>query len=175
MAQLTTPNVVYFKATAKLDVPTVLQYPANPMMVTMCSMYNDLNNQFPYLATNGTNAVLALTASSNQSSYPKQSSLNQLTGQGWTALGINATPQCYIFRNVCTLQSISGITDNEYRFEDVQLKTRWLDRNLYTVAEATAIDPATGMRYNNNPELITNMQKNLEAVLASAYNNGNGS
>ncbi len=171
---LTTPNNTFFVATAKTDVPTAVQYPANAMMTTMCSMFDDLNNEYPYNGTDGQTATLALTASTNSAALPPQSTLNQLCTQGWKALGINSSGQIYIYRNVCTLQSIGGVVDNSYRFEDIQLKTRYLDENFYAIAEATAIDPQTGMRLNNNPELITNMKNNLSSFLNTAYANGAG-
>lgn len=171
---LTTPNNTYFVANAKLDVPTAVQYPANNAMVTMVSMFDDLNNEYPFYGTNGKNYTVNLTASTNVSSFPTAASLNQLTNQGWKSFGVNGAGQVYIYRNVCTLQSLDGIPDNSFRFQDIQLKTRDLDKNFYTIAEQTVIDPATQQRLNNNPELITNMQNNLSVFLNSAYDNGNG-
>ena len=98
LAQLTTPNVTYFKATAKLDIPTAVQYPCNAMMLTMASMFNDLNMGYPFYATNGQTATLWCTASTNQVTYPTQDSMNQLTGQGFEtfasgfAMGAIASP-----------------------------------------------------------------------------------
>lgn len=173
LAQLTTPNVTYFKATAKLDIPTAVQYPCNAMMLTMASMFNDLNMGYPFYATNGQTATLWCTASTNQVTYPTQDSMNQLTSQGWTAIGINTNLQAYIYRNVCTLQSISGVIDTEYRYEELQLKVRWLNENAVIIAEATATND-DGTRKNNNPELITEMKNNIQTLLAEGYDNGNG-
>jgi hypothetical protein len=171
---LTTPNNTYFVANAKLDVPTAVQYPANNAMVVAVSMFDDLNNEYPYYGTNGKNYTVNLTASANKASYPNNASLNQLTNQGWKAFGVNGADQVYIYRNVCTLQNVNGIVDNSFRFEDIQLKTRYLNSNFYTIAEITVIDPITQQRLNNNPELITNMQNNLSVFLNNAYDNGRG-
>lgn len=171
---LTVPNNTYFVANAKLDVPTAVQYPANNAMVVAVSMFDDLNNEYPYYGTNGKNYTVNLTASANVASYPTNASLNQLTNQGWKTYGVNGAGQVYIYRNVCTLQSVNGIADNSFRFQDIQLKTRYLNTNFYTIAETTVIDPLTQLRLNNNPELITNMQNNISVFLNNAYDKGKG-
>jgi hypothetical protein len=173
LSQLTTPNVTYYKATAKLDIPTSLQYPCNAMMLTMASMFNDLNNEVPYNATNGETALLWCTASTNQATLPNKDALNQLANQGWSSIGITSNYQWYIFRNQCTLQSISGIVDNEYRFQELQQKVRWLDKNAYLTAEATVILP-NGMRSNNNPGLLSDMSTNMKTLLSIGTTIGGG-
>ena len=171
--QIIAPDVDYFVFGVKTDVPTLLQYPCNPMMLTMGLMFINLNNDYPYQETSGKTTVLGITASSNISSYPSNSNLNQLCSQGATAIGINGNNQCYIYRNVCTLQTLKGLVDNEYRYMSLQQKLTWLDINLYETAETTSIDD-NGTRKNNNPELISTMTSNLLSVLTIGYNNGKG-
>lgn len=171
LATLTTPNVTYFKASARLDIPTAFQYPNIPAVHVMETMFQNLNNETPYYDTSGTASILNMTASTNKSTLPSDFALNQLTSQGWTAVGALSTGQMYVWRDVCTLQTISGKEDTEFRYEPLQLKTRWLDKNVTLVAEATVILP-NGMRKNNNPETIAELQSNIEQVLLVGYNAG---
>jgi hypothetical protein len=112
-----------------------------------------------------------MQASTNESTHPSTESLNQLASQGWTAIGALTTGQMFAYRDFCTLQTLDGIEDTEFRSEPLQLKTRWLDLNLYQVAVATVILP-NGMRANNNPELIATMNSNMKKVLSVGFTAG---
>ncbi len=171
IASVTAPNVTYFKMSARLDIPTPFQYPNLPVTHVMATMYQNLNNETPFADTSGRASILNIQASTNQSTLPSNTILNQLTNQGITAIGALPSRQMYAYRDVCTLQSIGGIPDTEFRYEPLQLKTRWLDKNVVLVAEATVTLP-NGMRDNNNPELITTMIANMNQVLLVGFNAG---
>jgi hypothetical protein len=171
VAALTTPDVTYFKASARLDMPTLYQYPNLPVTHVMATLFQNMNNETPYNDTSGTGSVLNIAASTNKSTLPSTDTLNQLAFQGWTAIGGLPTGQMYAYRDLCTLQTLQGVEDTEFRSQPVQLKTRWLDENLYRVAEATSRDP-DGMRKNNNPELIATMKSNLNRVLSAGNTAG---
>ncbi len=171
LASLTTPDVTIFKASARLDVPTLYQYPNLPVVHVMETMFQNLNNETPFNDTSGEASVLNMQASTNESTHPSTESLNQLASQGWTAIGALTTGQMFAYRDFCTLQTLDGIEDTEFRSEPLQLKTRWLDLNLYQTAVATVILP-NGMRSNNNPELILEMNTNMKQVLLDGFRVG---
>lgn len=171
ISSITAPNVNYFKMSARLDIPTSFQYPNLPVVHVMQTLYNNVNSQAPFTATEGKLSILNMTASTNKSTIPSTIILNQLTNQGITAIGALATGQMYVYRDVCTLQSIGGVPDKEFRFEPLQLKTRWLDKNAYLIAEAT-VTLSDGSRNNNNPEVITSMTANLKQLLSVGVQTG---
>jgi len=171
IANLTAPNVTYFKASARLDIPTLYQYPNIPAVHVMSTLFQDMNNQTPYNDVSGKFSILNIEASTNKGTWPSQDTLNQLATQGWSAIAPLTSGLMYNYRNFCTLQTNGGIPDNEYRSESLQQKVRWLDKNLVNVAEATVILP-NGMRANNNPELIATMIANLNNVLLVGFNAG---
>lgn len=164
LSSLVTPDTTAFKATVRLDIPTLLQYPNLGGVNAVMSMFMDLNNDVPYNACSGSGVIINQTASSNKSTYPDNNIANQLTGQGWTVLMPNSTGQLYPYRNVNCLQTNGGKVDNEYRFEEAIQKLRWVTKNLAETCEATCLN-TDGTRKNNSPFLIKNVADNCQTIL----------
>lgn len=143
-----------YVSTIKLDVNTAYQYPCSNVMLVAQSMFTDMNNEPPFFADVGDGALLNIVASSNKASYPNDDVLDQLVAQGNTAIGVNSQGIAYWYQRVCALQTLSGTTDYEFRYQALQLKKRWLDRNIELQNRAATIDPNTGQRVNNTPLVL---------------------
>jgi len=134
-------------------------------------MFMDLSNEDPYYDDSGKSILMNQQASTNLATYPKIEAANQLTGQGWTVFMPSNTGLRYVFRNVNCMQTNGGVEDGEYRYQSVQLKVRWLDKNIVQVGDATCVRP-DGSRDNNNPELVLRLNANLQNVLTVGEDNG---
>lgn len=163
------PDSNTYKMTLRLDIPTYYQYPATGIMQACMSAFMDLNNSNPYNACSGTGIIINQTASDNTDSYPNYNMANQLVFQGVTLFMPSVTGQLYPYRNVCCLQTINGVTDTEYRYEEYQQKVRWLDQNAEEIAESTCIN-SDGTRKNNSPQVQSDLINNLTALLTNGYN-----
>jgi hypothetical protein len=172
LSQITSPDESGFKHIVNLQVPSLLQYPVNAMIVMASSMYMDANQQeLPFYGLAGADAIIGITASSNSSTYPDINALNQLTNQGSTSIGVNTTPSCYLFRDVCTIQTISGIQDIEYRYQSCQSKIRWIEKNAVIRTEAI-LNLGNGQRANNNPDTLNLIQSSILELLNNGYQLG---
>lgn len=152
------PNSFLYCANIKLDIPTAYQYPCTNVMVVAQSLYTDMNNEAPFQADIGEFALLNVTVSNNVSTYPSPEVLEQLVSQGNTTTSINDQGIAFWYQRVITIQTISGNTDAEFRYMALQLKKRWFDRNIELTNRLATIDPATGQRVNNTPDVLNNVE-----------------
>lgn len=172
IASITAPDTTAFKFSARLDIPTAYQYPCLGGMNAVMSMYMDLNNDIPYYACSGSQVFINQQASTNQATFSNDIIYNQLTEQGVTVfVPSTATGLLYVYRNVCTLQTVTGKVDGEYRYEETQQKIRWIDKNAVEIAEFTCIN-TNGTRKNNTPLLTKLLQSNLMNMLTIGANLG---
>lgn len=167
---LTTPDTEIFKASIVFDVNTKFQPTTFGYNVAMMSMYMDLNSDYPYFASSGVGAIINIPASDNNASWVKDDVINQATSQGWTVFAPSKTTNLhYVYRNVCTLQTLSAREDAEYRYMEFQLKLRYYVKNSVEIAESTSTNP-DGTRKNNSPDLITDLTTNLETLQTTLQN-----
>lgn len=153
LSYYTQPDTLAYCMTIKLDIPTIFQYPCNNVMIIAQSMFTDLNNDVStgFQADVGEVALLNVTVSSNKASWGSESDYNLLVEQGCTPVAITEASLPYWFQRVTTYQTQSGNIDLEFRYMSLQLKVRWLDKNIEIANRRATIDSTTGQRRNNNP------------------------
>lgn len=176
LSAYTAPDTMAFCFTLKADIPTVFQYPCNTAMVVAQSMFTDLNNDPSYEADAGEQSILNLTVSNNKASWLSLADCEQLTKQGITVVAINENISGegipYWYQRVCTYQTQSGTDDIEYRYMSLQLKKRWLDKNIELANRKATINPTTGQRRNNDPLTIGNVKSGGISVLTKGVGLG---
>lgn len=167
---LTTPDTEMYKASIVFDVNTKFQVATQGYNVAMKSMFMDLNGDYPFYENSGEGVIINIPASDNPASWVTDDVINQAASQGWTVFAPSkSTGLHYVYRNVCTLQTVSSREDAEYRYMSFQLKLRYYVKNSVEIAETTCTNP-DGTRKNNNPGLITQLKTNLESLQSTLQN-----
>ena len=174
LSNYTSPDTPGFVHCVKLDVNGIDQSTITPGALVAAMMYNDINNEYPFYGTFGPTATLSIPASSNSATSPSVVAMNQLANQGCNVVGVNSAQQNYIFANLSCMQSVNGVPTINYRRQDIQLKTRWLDKNLVLAANNAVTDPITGQRLNNNEGVVSDVRSALLGILTTGYSNGRG-
>jgi len=161
------PDNDTYKASIVFDVSTKFQVSTTGYGAAMMSMFMDLNSEYPYYSTSGVGSIINIPASQNPASWVNSDVINYATGMGWTVFAPSkANNLHYVYRNVCTLQTLSSREDAEYRYMEFQLKLRYYVKNSVEIAETTCTNP-DGTRKNNDPGLISTLKTNLETLQAT--------
>lgn len=161
------PDNDTYKASIVFDVSTKFQVSTTGYGAAMMSMFMDLNSEYPYYSTSGVGSIINIPASENSASWVKDDVINYATGMGWTVFAPSKSNNLhYVYRNVCTLQTLSSQEDDEYRYMEFQLKLRYYVKNSVEIAETTCTNP-DGTRKNNDPGLISTLKTNLETLQAT--------
>lgn len=166
------PDTMAYCMTIKLDIPTIFQYPCNNVMIVAQSLFTDLNNQGNFQADVGEGSLLNVTVSNNQATWGSDDNYNQLVQQGCTPVAITEAGLPYWYQRVCTYQTQSGNEDLEFRYMSLQLKKRWVDKNIEVANRRAVIDPTTGQRRNNNPLTLRSVQTGGKLVLQEGVDLG---
>ncbi len=168
---LTTPDTTMYKAAIVFDVNTKFQVATTGYGAAMKSMFIDLNSEYPYYSTSGVGSIVNIPASDNLASWVTDDVINFATDNGWTVFAPSAANNLhYVYRNVCTLQTISLKEDAEYRYMEFQLKLRYYVKNSVEISEETCTN-ADGTRKNNDPGLISQLKSNLESLQGTLQGN----
>lgn len=165
------PDNADYVCSINLAVTTAYQYPCTNVMVVAQSLFTDQNNEAPFQSDSGVGAITNLPVSLNQYTFPSVPVLEQLVSQGVTPIAIDNNVS-YWYQRVCTLQTTNGNQDLEYRYMALQLKKRWLDRNIELTNRGAVTDPNTGQRVNNDPGLLKNIKTRGEVVIQTGVDLG---
>lgn len=166
IAQITSSDTDAYVVTCNTAINTVFQYPSNATILTARRMFKNLNSDVPYYANSGEEVIIGVTPSNNKATIPDDIILGQLFNQGVCGIGVNAQGLCYLWNDICGLQTISGVTDTEYRYQATQNKLAWLDQNINrsNIINTTNSD---GTRKNNTPNTLKAVQNGALSVLQS--------
>lgn len=178
---LQTPNSQIFKGAWKSDQPyivvdgvqtgssSLLDYTETPGSIASAMAYIDLSSQIPFYSQ--ATVVANLSVNSNSQTYPttgQSGDCNQGVIQGWTPIAINANGLPYIWRNVTSLVTVPNtlIVDNQYRFESLWLKQRWLQQQVWAAWTVVSQTPfANGGMQLNSPAVRQQMLTNCQSIL----------
>ena len=167
---LPTPNTQIFKGAWKPDQPTLIDYPETPISIAAANAYLEVNCNIPFYSQ--ANVIMALSASSNSTSYPttaRNGDCDTATSLGWTVMAINSNSQVYCYRNVTSLVTIPNTTipDVEFRFVSVWLKQRWLQQQVWAAWQqvSTATGLVNGGMVLNSLQVQSDFQKSCVTIL----------
>ncbi len=178
---LQTPNTQIFKGAWKPDQPytivggvqtgssSLLDYTETPGSIASAMAYIDLSTQIPFPSQS--TVTLNLSVNSNSQTYPttgQSGDCNQGVIQGWTPIAVNANGLPYIWRNVTSIVTVPNtlIVDNQYRYESLWLKQRWLQQQVFIAWTAVSQTPfANGGMQLNSPAIQQQMLTACQSIL----------